>query len=73
MLNLLKKFVEEEDGATLIEYIMMLAVIGGIVLVSSKSLRGAIVDWFSSAFSDVDEGLGVDDDCIGSDGTVASC
>ena len=57
MLNLLKKFVKEEDGATIIEYILLLAVVAGIVLISSKSLRGAIGGWFADMFGNVDDGL----------------
>jgi Flp pilus assembly pilin Flp len=60
MLNLFKSFWAEEDGATIIEYVLMLAVAAGIVMFAFPNLRTALVGWMSDMFSNV--GIGMDSD-----------
>jgi Flp pilus assembly pilin Flp len=57
MKELIKKFMKEEDGATIVEYILMLAVAGGIVLIFSPNIREALVGWLNSMFSNMNEAL----------------
>lgn len=57
MINLFKKFIKEEDGATIIEYVIMLAVIAGIVMFAFPNLRSALSGWLTGMFGDVGTGL----------------
>ncbi|MFP3725694.1 Flp family type IVb pilin [Priestia filamentosa] len=58
MKNLFVKFLKEEDGATVIEYVIMIAVVAGIVLFAFPSLRKGILDWITGAFKDISGGVG---------------
>lgn len=60
MINLMKKFWKEEDGATIIEYVLMLAVAAGIVMFAFPNLRTALVGWMTGMFGNVTDGLDTD-------------
>lgn len=55
--DLLKRFIKEEDGATIIEYVLMLAVMAGIVMFAFPNLRTAIAGWITQMLGDVSTGL----------------
>lgn len=57
MINLFKKFVKEEEGATIIEYVLILAVMAGIVMFAFPSLRNAIGTWISDLLGNVTSGI----------------
>lgn len=57
MFKVLKEFWKEEDGATIIEYVLMLAVAAGIVMFAFPNLRTQLVLWMTGMFSSVDTGL----------------
>jgi pilus assembly protein Flp/PilA len=53
MLNLLKKFVKEEEGATMVEYGLMVALIALVVIAGATVLGQEIRDLFSGAATTV--------------------
>jgi len=57
MKNLFAKFIKEEDGATVVEYVIMIAIVAAIVLFAFPSLRKGIVTWITGAFKDVGNGM----------------
>lgn len=57
MKNLMKKFLKEEEGATIIEYVLILAVMAGIVMFAFPNLRNAITEWMTGLFGNVSSGL----------------
>jgi len=78
MKNLFAKFIKEEDGATVVEYVIMIAIVAAIVLFAFPSLRRGIVEWITNAFKDVGNGIGKShNDYICPDGStkadLASC
>ena len=62
MFDLLKKFYKDEDGATIVEYIIMLAVVAGIVLLAFPTLRTSLSGWLRTMFQNVTRGLGGGED-----------
>lgn len=58
MKKLFTKFFKEEDGATIVEYVIMLSIVAAIVLFAFPSLRKSIVSWITGAFKDVNTGNG---------------
>jgi len=57
MKNLFAKFIKEEDGATVVEYVIMIAIVAAIVLFAFPSLRKGITTWITNAFSDIGGGM----------------
>lgn len=57
MLKLFKKFVKEEEGSV-VEYIIVLAVIAVILAMVFPSLREWIGSWFNDATEGVSKGIG---------------
>ncbi|MCU7666939.1 Flp family type IVb pilin [Bacillus thuringiensis] len=53
-----KKFFKEEDGATIVEYVIMLSIVAAIVLFAFPSLRKSIASWITGAFKDIGTGNG---------------
>lgn len=51
MKNLITRFVSEEDGATMVEYALMVALIAIAALVAAQTLGGKI----SGAFTQISE------------------
>lgn len=62
MLKLFKSFWAEEDGATIIEYVLMLAVAAGIVMFAFPNLREQLVNWMAGMFGNVDKGIDTNDE-----------
>lgn len=52
-----KKFLKDEDGATIVEYVIMLAIVAGIVMFAFPSLRKSIVTWITGAFDKTSDGI----------------
>ncbi|MDA1674835.1 Flp family type IVb pilin [Bacillus cereus group sp. TH152-1LC] len=78
MKKLFTKFFKEEDGATIVEYVIMLSIVAAIVLFAFPSLRKSITDWIAGAFKDTGKGItGAHEDYICPDGTktadLATC
>lgn len=73
MKNLFTRFIKEEDGATVVEYVIMLAIVAAIVLFAFPSLRKGIVKWITGSFTDVNTGIeGSGNDYICPNGTTTS-
>jgi pilus assembly protein Flp/PilA len=53
MKNLLKRFVDEESGATMVEYAIMVALIAVVAIV----VVGLVGDQVTAAFQSVETGL----------------
>ena len=49
MLSFVKKFVREEDGATMVEYGLMIALIAVALIASVQALKGGVAGTFQSA------------------------
>ncbi|MEJ1517038.1 hypothetical protein R3O67_27880 [Bacillus cereus] len=58
MKKLFTKFFKEEDGATIVEYVIMLSIVAAIVLFAFPSLRKSIVSWITDSFKDIGSGKG---------------
>ncbi|PDZ94473.1 hypothetical protein CON36_33630 [Bacillus cereus] len=56
MKKLFTKFFKEEDGATIVEYVIMLSIVAAIVLFAFPSLRKSIASWITGAFKDITDG-----------------
>ncbi|GAB6455349.1 hypothetical protein bcgnr5369_26480 [Bacillus cereus] len=70
MKKLFTKFFKEEDGATIVEYVIMLSIVAAIVLFAFPSLRRSIVDWITGAFKNTKTGMdGTTNDYICPDGS----
>ena len=54
MQNLFTRFVEDESGATAIEYGLIAALIAVAMIAGAKSLGGSINDKFSNVAGDID-------------------
>jgi pilus assembly protein Flp/PilA len=54
MLNLLKKFVKEEEGATMVEYGLMVALIALVAAVGARLLGASIGSLFSDSAGTLD-------------------
>lgn len=59
--ELVKRFVKDEDGLAIFEYILILGVIAVLVLFLSPSIRNAIANWFSNLMGNIDSGLDNDE------------
>jgi Flp pilus assembly pilin Flp len=55
MKNYLKKFYTEERGS-IIEYIIVLAVIAGIIIAVFPGLRSSVMGWFKGLIGNIDGG-----------------
>ena len=49
MITLLKRFTNEEDGATMLEYAIMLALLGAAMVTSVSALASSVSGKFTSA------------------------
>lgn len=52
-----RKFINDEDGLAVWEYLLILGVIAVIIYWISPSIRNAINGWFSSLMSSINSGL----------------
>lgn len=55
--DLSKEFIRDEEGATLIEYIIIIALVAIFAIVLFPPLRKAVVSWFNSMISNVNNSL----------------
>jgi Flp pilus assembly pilin Flp len=46
--NLIKRFIEEQDGAVVTEYGMLIVVLVMGLVIALAAFRGKLVTWFSS-------------------------
>ena len=58
MINLVKKFVREEDGPTAVEYAVMLALIIAVCLASVNLMAHATADSFETSSKNLEGVLG---------------
>lgn len=57
MKNLFGKFFKEEEGS-IIEYVILIAVIAVIIAILFPILKGKMGDWFSKSMNNTDCGIG---------------
>ena len=53
MVNLMKRFIKEDEGATAIEYGLLAALIAAVIVGTVANLGGTV----NTAFSNVDSGI----------------
>jgi Flp pilus assembly pilin Flp len=56
MLTLLNNFIQEEEGSV-VEYIIVLAVVAVIVALAFPQLRSKVTSWFNKMLTDVGTGF----------------
>ncbi len=49
MLNLIKRFVKEEEGATMVEYALMIALIAVVCIIAVTALGDGAYDAFNAS------------------------
>lgn len=62
MTNFIKTFLKDESGASAAEYALILAIIGGLIVVGSLALGGAIGDSMQGAADCINAGADCETD-----------
>lgn len=55
--NLMVQFHKEEDGAGLVEYLIIIAIAAIVAALLFPALRTALVTWFNNMIANINEGL----------------
>ena len=56
--NLFMEFLKEEEGAGMVEYLILIAIVAVIAALLMPSLRSNMMDWFNTMLTDVKCGIG---------------